>query len=79
MANTYQSSGKTLDELIAEYEPERLAEIAKDETPAAIARRNASREAEKQKEIRQGLRDENGDWIEQPETDDSDDEPEDEE
>lgn len=57
----------TLDELMAEYEPERLAEIAKDETPEAKAKTLLKREAEIQKEIKQGLRDSHGDWIEQPE------------
>ena len=45
----------TLDELMQEYEAERLAEIAKDETPEAIARREAKRKAEVEREIRQGL------------------------
>lgn len=67
---------KSLDDIFGDYEAERLAEIAKDETPEAIARRNAKREAEKQKEIRQGLRDANGDWIEQPETDETEDDDE---
>jgi hypothetical protein len=47
---------KTLDELMAEYEPERLAEIARDEarrnTPAA----QAALEAKKREEFRRGVR-----------------------
>lgn len=44
----------TLDELMQEYEAERLAEIAKDETLEAIARREVKRKAEVEREIRQG-------------------------
>ena len=58
---------RTLDEPMAETGAERQAEIAKDFTPEAIARRKAKQEAEKQREIARGLRDADGDWIEQPE------------
>lgn len=68
---------KTLDELMAEYEPERQAEIAKDFTPEAIARRDAKAKEQIEREIRQGLRDANGDWIDQPELDEE--EPEEDE
>jgi hypothetical protein len=64
---------QTLDDIFGEYEAERLKEIEKEENdPATIARRERKRREEMEKEIRQGLRDENGDWIEQPETDDED-------
>lgn len=63
---------KTLDELMADYETERLAEIAKADTPEAQARYAAKRKAEIESEIRQGLRDANGDWIEQPEAEEDD-------
>jgi len=43
------------------------------QTPAGIAKRKA----EIEKEIRQGLRDANGDWIDQPESEDEEDEDED--
>lgn len=66
---------KTLDELLADFEPERQTEIAKAFTPEAIERRRAKEQAAKQREIERGLRDAHGDWIEQPETaDDEDDE-----
>jgi hypothetical protein len=54
--NGVSAMPKTLDELVAEYEAERLAEITRDETPEAIARREAKRKAEVEREIRQGLR-----------------------
>jgi hypothetical protein len=69
---------KTLDELLAETEVERQAEIAKDFTPQAIARREAKAAAEKQREIERGLRDANGNWIEQDEAEDEEAEDEDE-
>ncbi|MET4240329.1 hypothetical protein [Bradyrhizobium sp. RT10b] len=60
----------TLDDLFGDYEAERLKQIEKEENdPAAIARREAHRRAEIEREIRQGLRDANGDWIERPEAD----------
>lgn len=64
---------KTLNEIFDEYEAGRLAEIEKDETPEAIARRDAKRKTEVEKEIRQGLRDTDGEWIDQPETDETED------
>jgi hypothetical protein len=67
---------KTLDELMTEY-AERLAEIARDETPAAIARRDAKRKADVEREIRPGLRTPDGEWIEQePEEDETEEEDE---
>jgi hypothetical protein len=70
----------TLDDIFGEYEAERLKEIAKEENdPATIARRAAKRQAELEKEIRQGLRDANGDWIEQPEAEEPDDDEDNEE
>jgi len=66
---------KSLDELMAEYDKERLAEIERDEAdPIAQARRAARKKAEIEKEIRQGLRDQNGDWIERDEPEEADNE-----
>lgn len=69
---------KSLDELFGDFEKERLAEIAKDETPEAIARREAKRAAEIEREKRQGLRDEDGNWIFPEESDSEDDDDEEE-
>lgn len=69
---------KTLDQLMADYEPERLAEIAKADTPEARERSERRAQEERASEIRRGLRDANGDWIETPESDEDDDEEEDE-
>lgn len=74
----------TLDELFGDYEAQRAAEIAKDETPEAIARRAAKAADQLAREIRQGLRTADGDWIldesgDDPEDDDSDDDNEDDE
>ena len=68
---------QTLDELMAEWEPERLAEIAKGWTPEAIAKRDAKAAAERQRQIDQGLRDASGEWIETAPEDDDEDEDED--
>lgn len=70
---------KTLDELMAEFEPERQAEIAKDYTPEAIARREAKAKDQLEREIRQGLRDADGEWIEQPEAEEEEEDGEGEE
>jgi len=68
---------KSLDELMAEYDKERLAEIERAEAdPIAQARRAAKKQAEMEREIRQGLRDANGDWIERDEPEETDDEDE---
>lgn len=64
MSNKKQS----LDDLFTEHEAEQAANIKQD-TPEEIARREAKKQAEIAREIRQGLRDANGDWIEQPEAD----------
>lgn len=71
----------SLDELFGDYEKEHLERVRKDEAdPAVQARLEAKRKEELEREIRQGLRDRNGDWIDQPETEeeDEDEEPEDE-
>ncbi len=66
---------QTLDDLFSEYEADRSAEV--DDDAGTVAKREAKRRAEFEKEVRQGLRDaKTGDWIEQPE-DDNDDEDED--
>lgn len=68
---------QTLDELMVEYDKERISEIERqeeiDKTPAALARRAARDKAEREKHIRQGLMTEDGEWIEQPETDEEND------
>lgn len=73
---------QTLDELMGDYDKERIAEIERqeaiDKTPAALARKAARDKADRESYIRQGLMTPDGEWIEQPETDDGDDEPEDE-
>jgi len=70
----------TLDDIMAEYDKERIAEIERDEAdPITQARRSAKKKAEMEREIRQGLRDDKGDWIEVEQPEDSDeDEDEDE-
>lgn len=50
--------------------PEGIAE--EERQAAARAQREAKRQAEIDREIRQGLRDANGDWIDQPESNDED-------
>src|SRR6478735_2532695 len=59
---------KTLDDLFNELPPH------PEDTPAEIKRREEKTKAEIQREIAQGIRDANGDWIEQPETEDDEDE-----
>lgn len=68
---------KTLDELMAEYDAERIAEINRNDTPAA--RKMAAKKAirEKEREILMGLRDQNGDWIAADEPQDEDDDEDD--
>jgi hypothetical protein len=61
---------KTLDDLFNELPPH------PPETKEERQRREAKEAAEREKEIRLGWRDANGDWIDHPETDD--DEPEEE-
>lgn len=65
---------QTLDELIGDYDKERIAEIERqaaiDNTPAALARKAAKDKAERESYIRQGLMTPEGEWIEQPEIDD---------
>ena len=64
---------KTLDELTAEADRERIAQIdADDKDPATIARREARKREEFEKDVRLGLRDADGNWIEQTEEDDLD-------
>jgi hypothetical protein len=73
---------KTLDELLAEYEPERQAALARDlaqyDSPEAVAKRAAKREAEAaqiEREIAQGFRNPDGSPIEDlDDEDESDDE-----
>jgi hypothetical protein len=68
---------KTLDERVTDWEPERLAEIAREDarmsTPEAITRREqraAEQEALIQREIAEGLRNADGSPIEDIEDDD---------
>ena len=70
---------KTMDELLAEYEPERLANLALEEakynSPEAVARRAARRDAEKkliEREIADGLRRKDGSLIEDESDDEAD-------
>lgn len=70
---TTRSNLATLDELFGDYEKERLAEIAKDEARRNSPQAVAKRLAEIQREIQQGLRDVDGNWIfslEDPEPED---------
>lgn len=71
---------KTLDELLAEFEPERQAELARDfaryDSPEEVAKRNARRledEARFQREIAQGIRNPDGSLIEDLEDDEEED------
>lgn len=59
---------KTLNDL---FEEEAAKGIVKD-TPAEVARSKAKAEVEKAREIKQGLRDASGDWIEQFDIEDED-------
>jgi len=71
---------KSLDELMAEYDKERLAEIERDEAdPIAQARRAAKKKTDMEREIRQGLRDADGNWIEREDPEDAEEEDEDDE
>jgi len=69
---------KTLDELMLEYEPERLADIVRSESPDIVALRLSKSRAEREREIRQGLRDSDGNWIDVDESEDGDTDEEDE-
>lgn len=60
---------KTLNQL---FEEEAAKRGAVEDTPAEMARSKAKAEAEKIREIKQGLRDANGDWVEQINTEDED-------
>jgi hypothetical protein len=71
---------KTLDELMAEYEPERQAALARDlaayDSPEAVAKRAARRAAEDDqiaREIAAGTRNPDGSPIEDIEDDEDDD------
>jgi len=72
----------TLDDIFDEVERENEArtaqEIAEEQTPEGLARKEAERRAQIEKDIRQGLRDADGNWIEQPEVDGEDQDDEDE-
>lgn len=65
----------TLDEL---FEKEAAKRGAIQDTPSEIARRKSKAAEEMAREIRQGLRDANGDWVEQNATVDDDEEETDE-
>lgn len=72
---------ETLADFMADYDRERIAEIERQERidalPENAARIAAKRKAEFEKEVRQGLRDANGDWIiTEAEEDDEDDDDE---
>lgn len=70
----------TINDIFAEYEQERRAEMAEqdriDALPENVARRQAKRAAEIASETARGLRDQNGDWI-IPDDEPDEDEPED--
>lgn len=73
---------KTLDELMAEYEPERLAELerqnAEYDSLQAVAAREARRKAEFELGVREGWWDKDGEPIPQPSDDDETDDETDE-
>jgi hypothetical protein len=61
---------QTLDEMMAEYESERLAQLAKDQAdydrPENVAKRKAKTESEHERGVRLGWWKEDGSPIEQP-------------
>lgn len=60
------------DQAFEEKAEENRREFDKANTPEAIALREEKRKAEIEREIRQGLRDVEGNWIETEETDEED-------
>lgn len=69
---------KTLAEEMEAYDAERIREIEawekRQATPERVAERERRKQAKIEKEIRQGLRDENGEWVEVEESDDENEE-----
>jgi hypothetical protein len=67
---------QTLDDLMADYEAERLAENARDlaryDSPEEVAKRAARQQRERDLAIREGWMTEDGEAIEQDEDEDED-------
>lgn len=74
---------KSLDDIFNEVERENEArtacEIAEENTPEGIARKEAERAKGIADDIRKGLRDADGNWIEHPEADEPDEDSDDDE
>lgn len=73
--NETMTTGKTLLDFFEEVAAYNRAQADRDDADSAYqARKEARRKRELEKDIRLGVRDANGDWIEQPETDEEEDE-----
>ncbi len=72
-------NGKPLHELLAEYEPERQAQLARDlaryDSPEEVAKRDARRREEHERGVRLGWWDADGNPLGDADQDDEDDAP----